>query len=142
MGLSFDQQSLRSHLSFRRHRLPFPVLMGFAALISAAAFRSLSKSRGGFLSGCLWVPFMIDRLEHRFKTRENLGQISATNDSPAKATHYGIHQTGNLYFSAELEDFVAAGHGPGRRESDRHGHRHAPRRSGGFAPVTCKNEKI
>jgi uncharacterized protein len=84
----------------------FPVLMGFTALIAGGVLDRYPTLRVVFLeAGCLWVPFMLDRLKHRFASQgKSLPQfIPETAPRQAHpATEYV--RRGNLYFSAEVED--------------------------------------
>jgi predicted TIM-barrel fold metal-dependent hydrolase len=84
----------------------FPVLMGFAALVSGGVLDRFPNLTAVFLeAGSMWIPFMIDRLEHRF---QNQGKYLAkflpqTKPLQALPTMEYIKR-GTLYFSAELED--------------------------------------
>lgn len=85
--------------------IPFcmPVLMGFAALISGEVLDRFPGLRVAFLeAGSLWVHFLMDRLQHRFKN--NLAKILP--QLAPKAAHAPMEyvRRGNLYFSAEVED--------------------------------------
>ena len=51
----------------------FPVLMGFVALISGGILDRFPSLKVVFLeAGSMWVPYMIDRLDHRF---QNQGKV-------------------------------------------------------------------
>jgi len=83
-----------------------PVLMGFATLISGGVLDRFPSLKAVFLeAGCLWVHFMIDRLNHRFQhSSKNLSNI-VSQTAPIEAlppTDY--IRSGNLYFSTEVED--------------------------------------
>lgn len=83
-----------------------PVLMGFVALISGGVLDRFPNLRVVFLeAGCLWVHFMVDRLNHRFQhSSRNLANIvSQTAPRQALPTMEYIRR-GNLYFSTEVED--------------------------------------
>ena len=48
----------------------FPVLMGFVALISGGILDRFPSLKVVFLeAGSMWVPYMIDRLDHRFQNQ-------------------------------------------------------------------------
>ncbi len=83
-----------------------PVLMGFTTLISGGVLDRFPSLKAVFLeAGCLWVHFMIDRLNHRFQhSSKNLSNI-VSQTAPIEAlppTDY--IRSGNLYFSTEVED--------------------------------------
>ncbi len=84
----------------------FPVLMGFAALISGGVLDRFPNLTAVFLeAGCMWIPFMIDRLEHRYQNQGKylakfLPQTKPLQQLPAME----YIKRGTLYFSAELED--------------------------------------
>jgi len=85
--------------------IPFcaPVLMGFASFISGGLLDRYPNLRVAFLeAGSLWIHFMLDRLEHRFKN--SLAKILP--QLAPKSAHSPIEyvRRGNLYFSAEIED--------------------------------------
>ena len=47
-----------------------PVLMGFVALISGGILDRFPNLKAVFLeAGSMWVPYMIDRLNHRFQNQ-------------------------------------------------------------------------
>jgi predicted TIM-barrel fold metal-dependent hydrolase len=83
-----------------------PVLMGFTALISGGILDRFPELRVVFLeAGCQWVPFMIERIQHRFQNQgKSLAKIlPQTSPKQARPTMEYIRR-GNLYFSAEIED--------------------------------------
>lgn len=84
----------------------FPVLMGFAALISGGVFDRYPNLTTVFLeAGCMWVPFMIDRLDHRYKHQgKKLAAFLPQTKPVQKLPAMEYIKRGNLYFSAELED--------------------------------------
>ena len=85
-----------------------PVLMAFTSLISGGVLDRFPNLRVVFLeAGCMWVPFMLDRMNHRFV---NQGK-SLAKFIPETAPHESLPpleyiKQGNLYFSAEVEDFL------------------------------------
>jgi len=80
--------------------------MGFAALISGGVLDRFPNLTAVFLeAGCMWIPFMIDRLEHRYQNQGKylakfLPQTKPLQQLPAME----YIKRGTLYFSAELED--------------------------------------
>ena len=86
----------------------FPVLMGFAALISGGVYDRFPKLTTVFLeAGSLWIPFMIDRLDHRFKHQgKKLAAFLPQTKPVQKLPAMEYIKRGNLYFSAELEDSI------------------------------------
>ena len=86
----------------------FPVLMGFAALISGGVFDRFPDLTAVFLeAGSLWIPFMIDRLDHRFKHQgKKLAAFLPQTKPVQKLPAMEYIKRGNLYFSAELEDSI------------------------------------
>jgi len=83
-----------------------PVLMGFTALISGGILDRFPDLRVVFLeAGCQWVPFMVERIQHRFQNQgKSLAKIlPQTAPKQARPTIEYI-RAGNLYFSAEIED--------------------------------------
>lgn len=83
-----------------------PVLMGFTALISGGILDRFPDLRVVFLeAGCQWVPFMVERIQHRFQNQgKSLAKIiPQTTPKQARPTMEYIRR-GNLYFSAEVED--------------------------------------
>jgi len=86
----------------------FPVLMGFTALISGGVLDRFPNLKAVFLeAGSMWIPYMIDRLNHRY---ENQGKALAKflpQTKPLQALPVMEYiKRGNLFFSAELEDFL------------------------------------
>jgi predicted TIM-barrel fold metal-dependent hydrolase len=85
-----------------------PVLMAFTSLISGGVLDRFPNLRVVFLeAGCMWVPFILDRLNHRFM---NQGK-SLVQFIPETAPHESLPpieyvKQGNLYFSTEVEDFI------------------------------------
>lgn len=86
----------------------FPVLMGFAALISGGVLDRFPNLTAVFLeAGSMWIPFMIDRLEHRFQNQgKNLAKFLPQTKPLQKLPTMEYVKQGTLYFSAELEDFL------------------------------------
>ena len=85
-----------------------PVLMGFTALISGGILDRFENLRVVFLeTGCLWVPFMLDRLHHRYKTLGKFLPEFVPETKPRQLLPVMEYvRRGNLYFSAEVDDFL------------------------------------
>lgn len=83
-----------------------PVLMGFVALISGGILDRFPNLRVVFLeAGSLWIHFMLDRLHHRFQhSGKNLSQVVSQTAPVQKLPPMEYVRSGNLYFSAEVED--------------------------------------
>ena len=86
----------------------FPVLMGFAALISGGVLDRFQNLRAVFLeAGSMWVPYMIDRLNHRFQNQGKALAKFLPQTKPVQALPVMDYiKRRNLFFSAELEDFI------------------------------------
>ncbi len=86
----------------------FPVLMAFAALISGGVLDRFPALKAVFLeAGSMWVPYMIDRLNHRYQNQGKTLAQFLPQTKPAQALPVMDYiKQGNLYFSAELEDFL------------------------------------
>jgi uncharacterized protein len=83
-----------------------PILMACTSLISGGILDRYPNMRVVFLeAGCMWVPFVLDRLKHRFDTQgQSLAEfIPEAKPRQALAAMDYVKQ-GNLYFSAEIED--------------------------------------
>lgn len=83
-----------------------PVLMGFVALISGGVLDRVPNLRVVFLeAGSLWIHFMVDRLNHRFQhSSKNLAQVVSETAPKEALPPTDYIRSGNLYFSAEVED--------------------------------------
>ncbi len=83
-----------------------PVLMGFVSLISGGVLDRFPNLRVVFLeAGCLWIHFMLDRLNHRFQhSSKNLAKIVSQTAPIEALPPMEYIRRGNLYFSAEVED--------------------------------------
>jgi len=84
----------------------FPVLIGFVAVVTGGVLDRFTNLRLAFLeAGCMWIPFMVDRLEHRFKHAGGyLAKVLPQVAPRALAAPAEYLKRGNLYFSAEVED--------------------------------------
>lgn len=85
-----------------------PVLIGFTTLISGGVLDRFPNLRVAFLeAGCMWVPFMVDRLNHRFQNQgKSLAKFIPQTAPQEKLPPMEYVRRGNLYFSAEVEDFL------------------------------------
>jgi uncharacterized protein len=85
-----------------------PVLMAFTALISGGILDRFDSLRVVFLeAGCLWVPFMVDRLHHRYETLGKFLPQFVPETKPRQLRPVMEYvERGNLYFSAEVEDIL------------------------------------
>lgn len=82
-----------------------PVLMGFVALITGGVLDRFPNLRVVFLeAGCLWIPFIVDRLNHRFPHAKRLAEMYPQISLRAAMSPMDYLGRGNLYFSAEVED--------------------------------------
>jgi predicted TIM-barrel fold metal-dependent hydrolase len=86
----------------------FPVLMAFAALISGGVLDRFPQLQVVFLeAGSMWVPYMIDRLNHRYQNQgKKLAQFLPQTKPLQQLPVMDYIKSGNLFFSAELEDFI------------------------------------
>ena len=87
--------------------IPFlaPVLMGFASLLGGGILDRFPTLRVAFLeAGCLWVHFMVDRLEHRFQFATGMARIIPQTAPRAACPPREYLRRGNLYVSTEVED--------------------------------------
>jgi predicted TIM-barrel fold metal-dependent hydrolase len=82
--------------------------MGFTALISGGVLDRFPKLRAVFLeAGSMWVPYMIDRLNHRFQNQGKKLASFLPQTKPIQALPVMEYiKRGNLFFSAELEDSI------------------------------------
>lgn len=85
-----------------------PVLMAATSLISGGVLDRFDSLRVVFLeAGCLWVPFILDRLEHRYGNQGSVLARFLPQTAPRQALPAMEYvKRGNLYFSAEIEDFI------------------------------------
>jgi predicted TIM-barrel fold metal-dependent hydrolase len=83
-----------------------PVLMGLVSIMSGGILDRYPNLRLVFLeAGCLWVHFILERLHHRFQhSGKNLANIVSRTAPIQKLEPMEYIKTGNLYFSAEVED--------------------------------------
>lgn len=85
-----------------------PVLMGFVSLMTGGVLDRFANLRVVFLeAGSLWIPFMVDRLNHRFGHINRLSKAYPQVSPPkAEVSPMEYLQRGNLYFTAEVEDSI------------------------------------
>ena len=85
-----------------------PLLMGLTALISGGVLDRFPNLRVAFLeAGCMWVPFMVDRLNHRFQNQgKSLAKFIPQTVPQEALPPMEYIKRGNLYFSTEVEDFL------------------------------------
>lgn len=85
-----------------------PVLMGLVSMMSGGILDRFPNTRVVFLeAGCLWVHFILERLNHRYQhSGKNLANIVSRTAPVQQLTPMEYVQRGNLYFSAEVEDVL------------------------------------
>ena len=82
-----------------------PVLMGFVSFMTGGVLDRFPNLRVVFLeAGCLWIPFVIDRLNHRFSHAQRLANLYPQITVNAAVEPNEYLKRGNLYWSAEVED--------------------------------------
>lgn len=85
-----------------------PLMMGFTALVSGGILDRFPDLRVVFLeAGCQWVPFILERMHHRYKNqgsslRKFLPQTAPIQKLPVME----YIKRGNIYFSTEVEDEI------------------------------------
>jgi uncharacterized protein len=90
--------------------IPFlmPVLMGLVSMMSGGIFDRFPDMRVVYLeAGCLWVHFILERLHHRYEhSGKNLANVVSRTAPVQRLSPIDYIKTGNLYFSAEVEDLL------------------------------------
>ena len=82
-----------------------PLMMGFVAFITGGLLDRFPNLRVVFLEGgCLWIPFVLDRLNHRFPYARTMASLYPEIKVNAAAEPDAYVRAGNLYWSAEVED--------------------------------------
>ena len=82
-----------------------PLMMGFVAFMTGGLLDRFSNLRVVFLEGgCLWIPFVLDRLNHRFPYARTMASLYPEIKVHAAAEPDAYVRGGNLYWSAEVED--------------------------------------
>lgn len=85
-----------------------PILMACTSLISGGILDRYPELRAVFLeAGCMWVPFLLDRLKHRFDSQgQTLAEFIPEAAPRQQLPAMDYVRQGRLYFSAETEDFI------------------------------------
>jgi len=85
-----------------------PLLMAFTALVSGGVLDRFPQLRIVFLeAGCQWVPFIIERIHHRFKNQGSTLRKFLPQTAPIqKLPVMDYIKRGNIYFSTEVEDEI------------------------------------
>ena len=82
-----------------------PLMMGFVAFMTGGLLDRFPNLRVVFLEGgCLWLPFVLDRLNHRFPYARTMASLYPEINVNAGAEPDEYVRRGNLYWSAEVED--------------------------------------
>jgi predicted TIM-barrel fold metal-dependent hydrolase len=85
-----------------------PLLMAFTALVSGGILDQFPALRVVFLeAGCQWVPFIIERMHHRYKNQGSSLRKFLPQTAPVqKLPVMDYIKRGNIYFSTEVEDEI------------------------------------
>jgi predicted TIM-barrel fold metal-dependent hydrolase len=85
-----------------------PLLMAFTALVSGGVLDRFPNLRVVFLeAGCQWVPFILERMHHRFKNQGSTLRKFLPQTAPIqKLPVMEYIKQGNIYFSTEVEDEI------------------------------------
>jgi predicted TIM-barrel fold metal-dependent hydrolase len=85
-----------------------PLLMAFTALVSGGVLDRFPQMKVVFLeAGCQWVPFIIERIHHRFKNQGSTLRKFLPQTAPIqKLPVMEYIKRGNIYFSTEVEDEI------------------------------------
>ncbi len=85
-----------------------PLLMAFTALVSGGVLDRFPQLKIVFLeAGCQWVPFIIERIHHRFKNQGSTLRKFLPQTAPIqKLPVMDYIKRGNIYFSTEVEDEI------------------------------------
>ena len=85
-----------------------PLLMAFTALVSGGVLDRFPPLRVVFLeAGCQWVPFIIERMHHRYKNQGSTLQKFLPQTAPIQRLPVMEYvKRGNIYFSTEVEDEI------------------------------------
>ncbi len=85
-----------------------PLLMAFTALVSGGVMDRFPNLRVVFLeAGCQWVPFIIERIHHRYKNQGSSLKKFLPQTAPIqKLPVMEYIKRGNIYFSTEVEDEI------------------------------------
>jgi predicted TIM-barrel fold metal-dependent hydrolase len=85
-----------------------PLLMAFTALVSGGVLDKFPELRIVFLeAGCQWVPFIVERVHHRYKNQGTTLRKFLPQTAPIqKLPVMDYLKRGNIFFSTEVEDEV------------------------------------
>jgi predicted TIM-barrel fold metal-dependent hydrolase len=85
-----------------------PLLMAFTALVSGGVMDRFPALRVAFLeAGCQWVPFILERMHHRYKNQGSTLKKFLPQTAPIqKLPVMEYIKRGNIYFSTEVEDEI------------------------------------
>jgi predicted TIM-barrel fold metal-dependent hydrolase len=85
-----------------------PLLMAFTALVSGGVLDRFPNLRVVFLeAGCQWVPFILERMHHRFKNQGSTLRKFLPQTTPIqKLPVMEYIKQGNIFFSTEVEDEI------------------------------------
>jgi len=85
-----------------------PLLMAFTALVSGGILDQFPALRVVFLeAGCQWVPFIIERMHHRYKNQGSSLRKFLPQTAPVqKLPVMDYIKRGTIYFSTEVEDEI------------------------------------
>ena len=85
-----------------------PLLMAFTALISGGVLDRFPDLRIVFLeAGCQWVPFILERIHHRYKNQGSTLRKFLPQTAPIqKLPVLEYIKRGNIFFSTEVEDEI------------------------------------
>ncbi len=85
-----------------------PLLMAFTALISGGVLDRFPDLRLVFLeAGCQWVPFILERVHHRYKNQGSTLRKFLPQTAPIqKLPVMEYIKRGNIFFSTEVEDEI------------------------------------
>jgi uncharacterized protein len=85
-----------------------PLLMAITALISGGVLDRFPQLKVVFLeAGCQWVPFILERMHHRFKNQGSTLRKFLPQTAPIqKLPVMDYIKQGNIYFSTEVEDEI------------------------------------
>ena len=85
-----------------------PLLMAFTALISGGVLDRFPDLRIVFLeAGCQWVPFILERVHHRYKNQGSMLRKFLPQTAPIqKLPVMEYIKRGNVFFSTEVEDEI------------------------------------
>jgi predicted TIM-barrel fold metal-dependent hydrolase len=85
-----------------------PLMMAFTALVSGGVLDRFPQLRVVFLeAGCQWVPFILERMHHRYKNQGSSLRKFLPQTAPVqKLPVMDYIKRGNIYFSTEVEDEI------------------------------------